>query len=98
MAGAPRKEGEEGGGRERAEGHGAKNSIRARTRYRSLVPETLPADDLASLDISPDLMRRMGELVVARTVDYLATLPEQPSCGEVQDEAFVRAMREPAPE
>ena len=81
-----------------SEVHGAKNSIARRTRYRSVVPDALPPDDLAALDFPPDLMRRMGELVVARTVDYLATLPDQPSCGEVHDEGVVRAMREPAPE
>jgi aromatic-L-amino-acid decarboxylase len=62
------------------------------------MPDMLPPDDLASLDLPPDLMRRMGELVVARTVDHLASLPEQPSCGDVQAEGFVRTMREPAPE
>ena len=96
MAGAPREEGQEGGGHERAEGHGAKNSIRARTRIVHSVPEPLPPDDLASLDISPDLMRRMGELVVSRTVDYLATLPEQPAVrGNRTRPSFVRCASRP---
>ena len=55
--------------------------------------------DLANLDLSPAEMRAMGEAVVARAVEHLATLREQPSRGDFTEiEAMCRAMREPVPE
>jgi aromatic-L-amino-acid decarboxylase len=44
-------------------------------------------------------MRAMGEAVVARAVEHLATLRERPSRGDYTEiEAFCRAMREAVPE
>jgi aromatic-L-amino-acid decarboxylase len=55
--------------------------------------------DPANLDLSPVEMRAMGEAVVARGVDHLASLRTQPSRGDFSDvEAFCRAMREAVPE
>ena len=40
----------------------------------------------------------MAETVVARCVDHIVSLPQQPGCGDVEARALCRAMREPAPE
>jgi len=55
--------------------------------------------DLADLDLSPAQMQAMGEAVVARAVDHLASLRDQPSRGDLTDiAALCRALREPVPE
>jgi aromatic-L-amino-acid decarboxylase len=43
-------------------------------------------------------MRRLADLVVRRSIAHVASLPGQPVVGDVGDEAFCIAMREPAPE
>lgn len=43
-------------------------------------------------------MRRLAGLVVDRVVAHIASLGQQPACGDVRAEALCRAMREPAPE
>jgi aromatic-L-amino-acid decarboxylase len=43
-------------------------------------------------------MRAMADEVVSRCIAHIASLPEQPSCGDVDAAAFCRALREPAPE
>lgn len=53
---------------------------------------------LADLEFTPDDMRRMGEAVVRRVVDHLATIQQQPVRGDVDAADLCRAMREPAPE
>ncbi|MEB2312685.1 MAG: aminotransferase class V-fold PLP-dependent enzyme [Sorangiineae bacterium] len=59
----------------------------------------LPADDSASLDLSPVTMRAMGEAVLERILAHHAALPTAPSCGELDGvEALCRALREPPPE
>ena len=58
----------------------------------------MPASDLASLDLPPEAVRAMGDNVVRRVADHLATLDAQPSCGDVDADALCRALREPAPE
>ncbi len=40
----------------------------------------------------------MGQAVVARSVDHLATFDRQPSCGNVDAAELCRELREPAPE
>jgi aromatic-L-amino-acid decarboxylase len=40
----------------------------------------------------------MGQDVLERVVGHLASLAEQPACGDVLAEDFCRAMREPSPE
>ncbi len=54
--------------------------------------------DPASLELTPDLMRRFGEEALARVVAHLAAIGEQPVRGDVEAEDVCRAMREPAPE
>ncbi len=54
--------------------------------------------DPANLEFTPDEMRRMGNDVLARVVQHIASLSSQPICGDVQAEAVCRQMREPAPE
>lgn len=54
--------------------------------------------DLANLEFEPAEMRRMADQVVARAVDHLATLGQQPACGDVRAEDLARSLREPAPE
>lgn len=53
--------------------------------------------DPASLEFSPDAMRAMGEAVVHRAVEHLATLPDQPAGGIPSTPAFLRALRTPVP-
>ncbi len=55
-------------------------------------------DGDADLEFSPQAMRRMGEDVVKRVVDHLATIGEQPARGNVDAADLCRALREPAPE
>ena len=54
--------------------------------------------DLANLEFTPEAMRRMGESVVARAVEHIASLSEQPACGDLNVEALCRSLIEPAPE
>ena len=54
--------------------------------------------DAASLEFTPDQMLTMGRAVVARSVAHLATVGEQPSCGDVDAADLCRSLREPAPE
>ena len=54
--------------------------------------------DLADLELSPEEMRAMGAATLARVVDHLTTLEEQPSMGDLDAEGFCRSLREPAPE
>lgn len=55
--------------------------------------------DSASLELSPDQMRAMGQAVVERAVAHLAALDRAPSNGDFTDiEALCRALREDAPE
>src|SRR3954469_17737631 len=43
-------------------------------------------------------MRAMGDAVLERVIDHLASLPDQPACGDVRAEDLCRSLREPAPE
>lgn len=54
--------------------------------------------DLADLEFTPDEMRRMGDAVLERVVQHIASLPSQPAIGDVHAEAFCRTMREGPPE
>lgn len=54
--------------------------------------------DPASLEFTPHEMRRMGDAVMGRVVDHLATIGEQPVRGNMDAASLCRAMREPAPE
>ncbi len=54
--------------------------------------------DPANLEFTPDEMRRMGDDVLGRVVQHIASLSSQPICGDVEAEAVCRQMREPAPE
>lgn len=54
--------------------------------------------DSASLEFTPYEMRRMGEAVLRRIVDHLATIDAQPVRGDMDAAELCRAMREPAPE
>src|SRR5438105_12651161 len=53
---------------------------------------------MTNLEFTPDHMRAMADAVVARCIDHIATLGQQPICGDVDAAALCRAMREPAPE
>jgi aromatic-L-amino-acid decarboxylase len=55
---------------------------------------SVPAD----LELSPLDMRALADATVARVIDHIASLPEQPACGDVRADALCRALREPAPE
>ena len=43
-------------------------------------------------------MRTLVDAVASRCISHIASLPGQPSCGDIHDTATVRAMRESAPE
>jgi aromatic-L-amino-acid/L-tryptophan decarboxylase len=58
----------------------------------------LPPDDPADLELSPALMRAMGQAVLERVVEHIASLPNQVSCGDVDAKELCRALREPTPE
>ena len=58
----------------------------------------LPEHDLAAMEFAPEVMREMTHTVVERTIAHLASLAEQPSCGDVHDHDRLRALREAAPE
>lgn len=60
----------------------------------------MPQDD-ASLELPVATMRSMCDAAVARALDHLARVNEQPARGDVHRETaeiYCRAMREPAPE
>ena len=50
------------------------------------------------LEFSRAQMQAMADAVVGRCLDHIASLPGQPSAGDVNADALCRAMREPAPE
>jgi aromatic-L-amino-acid decarboxylase len=54
--------------------------------------------DPADLEFTPAEMRAMADAVVARAVDHIASLPQQPACGDVRAEDLARSLREAAPE
>ncbi len=50
------------------------------------------------LEYSPSDMRAMADLVVARSIEHIASLPVQPVCGDVDAADFCLSLREPVPE
>ena len=54
--------------------------------------------DPANLEFSADEMRAMGDAVLRRVVDHLATIESQPVRGDTDAAGLCRALREPAPE
>jgi aromatic-L-amino-acid decarboxylase len=55
--------------------------------------------DPANLEFTPDEMRRMGEQVLRRVVEFVASLPSQPIQGGLNHAAeLCRSLREPVPE
>ena len=56
----------------------------------------MAADDPADLELPPELMRAMGQAVLANVVDFIASLPGQPACGDVEAADLCRALRERA--
>ena len=58
----------------------------------------MPPEDPADLELSAEVMRTMGEAALSRLVDHIASLADQPACGDTAAEELCRTMREPAPE
>ena len=54
--------------------------------------------DPANLEFTPDQMRALGRSTLDRVIAHIASLPEQPICGDIKAEELCRSMREPAPE
>ena len=54
--------------------------------------------DPANLEFTTAEMRAMAEQVVARAVEHIASLKDQPACGDVRADDLARSLREPAPE
>ena len=51
-----------------------------------------------NLEFSPAQMRAMSDAVTSRCIAHVASLPEQPICGDVEAADLCRALRESAPE
>ena len=51
-----------------------------------------------NLEFSPAQMRAMADAVTSRCIAHVASLPEQPICGDVDAANLCRALRESAPE
>ena len=51
-----------------------------------------------NLEFSPAQMRAMTDAVTSRCIAHVASLPEQPICGDVEAADLCRALREAAPE
>jgi len=51
-------------------------------------------DDLADLELTPERMTALGADVVERVVAHLASLAEQPACGDTDVAALCRQLRE----
>ena len=58
----------------------------------------MPPDDPANLELPPEVMQAMGQAALTRVVDHIASLSDQPACGDVVAEDLCRSLREPAPE
>ncbi|HAK56571.1 MAG TPA: amino acid decarboxylase [Acidobacteria bacterium] len=54
--------------------------------------------DLANLEYSVEEMRQMGDEVLARALEHIATLASQPACGDLDVDDYCRTLREVAPE
>jgi len=52
-----------------------------------------------NLELSAEEMQSMADVVVARSIDHIARVASQPSCGNLSDaDAFCRSLREPPPD
>lgn len=60
--------------------------------------QEFPSADLANLELSPTAMLALGNAVVARAVNHIATLTEQPVRGDVGATEFFRSLQESVPE
>jgi aromatic-L-amino-acid decarboxylase len=58
----------------------------------------LASDDPASLEMTADDMRTLGDDALGRIVEHVAGIGRQPVRGDVAAEALCRSLREPAPE
>jgi aromatic-L-amino-acid decarboxylase len=63
-----------------------------------VVPSSILSFRLSTLELNVDQMRAMADAVVRRCLEHLATLPDQPICGDVDAAEVCRRLREPAPE
>src|SRR5437867_4847341 len=50
------------------------------------------------MDFSPEDMRTMADAVIERCIEHIASVAQQPSCGDVDAAALCRSLVEPAPE
>ncbi len=66
--------------------------------HNTPLPQHGPFTGPADMEFSPDAMRAMGNAVVARAVDHIASLPDQPSRGDVDAADRCRALRETVPD
>lgn len=62
------------------------------------MAKLLSDPDLANLEFSPEEMTSMGEAVLHRAISHLASLAEQPSCGDLDAAELCRSLRESSPE
>src|SRR5438874_2163563 len=50
------------------------------------------------MDFSPEQMRAMADAVIERCIAHIASVEQQPSCGDIDAAALCRTLREPPPE
>ncbi len=55
-------------------------------------------DDPASLELTRDEMQAMARLAADKVIAHLASLDRQPTRGQLPDQAYLDALREPPPE
>ena len=64
-----------------------------------MIKRTVLASHRDLLDLTADQMLAMAEAVVSRSIEHLAAVSSQPSCGDLADaDVLCRALREAAPE
>jgi aromatic-L-amino-acid decarboxylase len=49
-------------------------------------------------EFSAEQMRAMADAVIERCIEHIASVEQQPSCGDIDAAALCRTLREPAPE
>ena len=78
--------------------HGAGFDRDAATRDLSGMTTLSRFSDPAAMEFTAADMLAMGQSVVARAVEHIAALPQQPAIGDVDAADLCRALRESAPE
>src|SRR5439155_11969664 len=57
-----------------------------------------PQSKKMPFEFSAEQMRAMADAVIDRCIEHIASVAQQPSCGDIDAAALCRTLREPAPE